>query len=374
VQPSARSCDLSGGTGRGAAWDPNAGLSNHWWAEHQPQQKREASRIVATPDIIALIIIGMLAGLTGGMLGIGGSIVMIPAMTEVLGPNQHLYQAAAMIVNFFVVVPAVYHHRKAGAVDTATVVRILPLAILGVIAGVGLSELGVFSGAGEAYLRAIFGTFLLFICVSDLYRLFRRVPGEQDCRTHTHIGWCRAAAVALPTGAVAGLLGVGGGILAVPLQRRFLKIPIRIAIANSATLIIATSFIGASLKNYALTGHNANVTNSFLLAAVLIPTAIVGSLIGSKLTHLLPLKIIKTAFFLILAVAALRLTYKAIQDMPQLQPNPGPTAVRVLPARLLGTQTSTPGLASGLIIQAPSNRYGQGRQPERSRSTVLRHA
>ena len=295
-------------------------------------QKREANRIVATPDIIALAIIGLLAGLTGGMLGIGGSIVMIPAMTEVLGPNQHIYQAAAMIVNFFVVVPAVYHHRKAGAVDTATVARILPLAIVGVIAGVGLSELGVFSGAGEAYLRAIFGVFLLFICVSDLCRLFRKVPGDPDRKTHPHIGWGKAAAVALPTGAIAGLLGVGGGILAVPLQRRFLKIPIRIAIANSATLIIATSLIGASLKNYALTGHHGNATSSFLLAAILIPTAIVGSLIGSKLTHLLPLKIVKTAFFLLLAVAAVRLTYKAIQDVPHFQPSPEPMTARILPA------------------------------------------
>ena len=68
-------------------------------------------------DLIALALIGLLAGLLGGLLGIGGSIVMIPAMTEVLGPDQHLYQAAAMTVNFFVVVPAVIRHSRAGAIS-----------------------------------------------------------------------------------------------------------------------------------------------------------------------------------------------------------------------------------------------------------------
>ncbi|MCH9003289.1 MAG: TSUP family transporter, partial [Planctomycetes bacterium] len=66
-----------------------------------------------------MLLIGLFTGVVGGLLGVGGSIVMIPAMTEVIGPDQHLYQAAAMIVNFFVVVPAVYQHRKAGAIDMA---------------------------------------------------------------------------------------------------------------------------------------------------------------------------------------------------------------------------------------------------------------
>ena len=65
-------------------------------------------------ETVTLIIIGLFAGLLGGMLGVGGSIVILPALTEVLGPNQHTYQAAAMVVNFFVVMPAVWQHRRAG--------------------------------------------------------------------------------------------------------------------------------------------------------------------------------------------------------------------------------------------------------------------
>ncbi|NOT00406.1 MAG: TSUP family transporter, partial [Phycisphaerales bacterium] len=65
-------------------------------------------------ETVWLGIIGLAAGLLGGLLGIGGSIVMIPAMTEVLGANQHLYQASALMVSFFVGAPALVQHLRAG--------------------------------------------------------------------------------------------------------------------------------------------------------------------------------------------------------------------------------------------------------------------
>ncbi|MGD2109118.1 MAG: sulfite exporter TauE/SafE family protein, partial [Phycisphaerae bacterium] len=264
-------------------------------------------------DLIALMLIGLLAGIFGGMLGVGGSIIMIPAMTEVLGPNQHLYQAAAMIVNFFVAVPAVYQHRGARAIEGQTVLRIVPLAVVAVIVGVGLSELPVFAGRGEANLRGLFGLFLLGVGAFDLYRLIRRSDQHRSGESTSQapnglraIGWWAAAAVAVPVGLVAGLLGVGGGVMAVPLQRRLLHIPMRIAVANSASIIIATSLVGSIAKNAAYRHDTGGSVESFVLAGVLIPTAIVGSLFGSKLTHALPVRSIKIAFMVMLTAAALR--------------------------------------------------------------------
>ena len=270
-------------------------------------------------DPVTLALIGRLAGLAGGMLGIGGSLVMIPALTELLGPDQHLYQAAAMIVSFFVVVPAVYQHHRAGAVEWITVRRIVPAALLAVIVGVVVSESAIFAGDNEAYLSGLFGLFLFSVSGYDVYRLFRRdkrlpTPGEGASERSGAIPCISrrlAACVAVPTGLVAGLLGVGGGVLAVPLQRRFMNIPMRKAIANSATVIIATSLIGAAVKNYAYFIEHDRSLRSFALATILIPTAILGSMAGSRLTHRLPIKYVKTAFFLLLSLAANRQTYEA---------------------------------------------------------------
>ena len=274
-------------------------------------------------DIVLLVLIGLFGGLVGGMLGVGGSVVMIPAMTELLGPNQHLYQAAAMIVNFFVVVPAVYQHRRAKAIDFRTVARLVPLAILAALAGVAISELPMFRGNGETYLRGAFGTFLIIIAAVDLFRMARgktrkTISEHNDSPaslTPRRVTWRFAAYVAIPTGLIAGMLGVGGGMLAVPLQRRFLRIPLRQAIANSAAVIIPTSLLGATAKNLALMDRHVDGTSPFVLAAILIPMAVLGSFIGSRWTHIAPSKMIRTAFWVLLMVAGTKLVYTAASSL-----------------------------------------------------------
>lgn len=269
-------------------------------------------------DLLTLVIVGLFVGLVGGMFGVGGGIVLIPALNEVLGPNQHLYQSTAMIVNLFVAVPAVYQHHCVRAVEVATVRRIIPLAVASVVAGVAVSELGVFAGEGEAYLRGLFGLFLFACAAYDIYRMRRKsvaagaVPDGAAARPR----WGQLAVIALPTGFVSGLLGIGGGILAVPLQRRFLRTPIRTAIANSAAIIVATSLVGALTKNYAVMSDAKSSSEPILLACVLIPTAVVGSLVGSRLTHRVPVQLVKVAFDLLLLLAAVRLTHSAIRSLP----------------------------------------------------------
>src|SRR5688572_28197902 len=74
-------------------------------------------RVPLTPfEIISLLALGLVAGALGGMLGIGGSIIMIPVLTLLLHRNHHVSQAVAMIVNVFVSFPAVWQHHRADAV------------------------------------------------------------------------------------------------------------------------------------------------------------------------------------------------------------------------------------------------------------------
>jgi len=274
-------------------------------------------------DIVLLVLIGLFGGLVGGMLGVGGSVVMIPAMTELLGPNQHLYQAAAMIVNFFVVVPAVYQHRRARAIDFRTVARLVPLSILAALAGVAVSELPMFRCSGETYLQGAFGAFLIIIAAVDLFRMSRaktrdtinELKDNPARLSPQRITWRFAAYVAIPTGLIAGLLGVGGGVLAVPLQRRFLRIPLRQAIANSAAVIIPTSLLGATAKNLAIMDRHIDGTSPFVLAAILIPMAVLGSFIGSRWTHIAPLKMIRVAFWVLLMVAGTKLVYTTASSL-----------------------------------------------------------
>lgn len=270
-------------------------------------------------DQLAIVLIGFLVGLCGGMFGIGGSIILIPALTEFRGPNQHLYQATAMIMNFLVSVPAVFQHWRARAIDSSTIARLAPLSIAFVGLGVALSELPLFSGTGEAKLRMLFGLFLFGCGVVEGYRAFwpRRtqsagatLPAGQ--KSPLSLNWRTVVAIGAPTGFISGLLGIGGGIVAVPLQRRFLHLPLTIAIANSTALVAATALFGMGMKNYAYFREQGSVVAPFGLAALLAPSAILGSLLGARLTHRVPTAALRNLFIVLLIVAAARMVLGAL--------------------------------------------------------------
>jgi len=262
---------------------------------------------------VILMAIGLVAGLTGGLLGIGGSVVMIPGMTLFFEPHQHLYQGAAMIVNFFVVLPAVYKHFRAKAVLKPVVRWTIPFAVLGVLCGVWLSSGWWFRGANEVWLSRLFGAFLFYVAGYNIYRLFgaRRLPDMGEAEARRLAGWRIALLVGMPTGLLGGLLGIGGGSIAVPLQQLLLRIPLRRAIANSATTILPLSLVGAVYKNVSNAQAGIPFIESFHLAVFLIPTAVVGGYVGAHLTHAMPRRLLRLAFILLMLYAGYSLVTRA---------------------------------------------------------------
>jgi hypothetical protein len=268
-------------------------------------------------EYLLLSVIGLVAGVLGGLLGIGGSVVMIPAMAWIFasrGESIHQYQAAAMIVNFLLIWPAVVRHRRAKAIRMDIWRRLAPAAAAGTIAGVALSRSGLFSGANERALRVLFGAFLLYVVARNVYKLTRRKaetadPAQGD--PPPGAASARAMGVGGAMGVSAGLLGIGGGALCVPALQVVLSVPLRNAIATSATTIASTAWLGAIAKNLSL-GPDGSALRSLALAACLAPTAMIGSWFGGQLTHRLPTRVVRVAFVGLMLLAA----YKMLTWLP----------------------------------------------------------
>lgn len=256
-------------------------------------------------QFVAIAFIGMAAGVLGGMLGVGGSVVMIPGLTLLLCPNQHVYQAAAMIANVAVSVPAALRHRKAQTVVPQVIKWLLPAALVMVVVGVYLSNLAIFQGQEhERRLRRVFAAFLAYVIVMNIRQL--RSSQSADGLEQARLTPGRCGAVGGVMGTVAGLLGIGGGAIAVPLQQVLLKLPLRQCIANSATVICITAAVGAAYKNATLPQADAWHT-SVGLAVMLGPTAWIGGRLGASLTHRLPLRQVRIVFICLMVVAAFRM-------------------------------------------------------------------
>ncbi len=247
-------------------------------------------------------------GLFGGLLGIGGSVVMIPAMVVFFGPNQHLYQASAMICNFFVAISSAAVHRKAKVLVVGVVKLLIPAGVLGIIAGVALSNISFFSGANTRNLTRAFGLFLVYAIVYNLTR-FGKSRGGADGLDLSRTRRSRPLTLisGLITGLSAGLLGIGGGSVCTPAQQLCLRMPLKRAMSNSSALIAAMALIGAFFKNITLARHNIAAVDSIKIAAVVIPTAIIASFAGGRLMHILPKNIVRVVFIGLLIVASYKM-------------------------------------------------------------------
>lgn len=270
---------------------------------------------------VGLAAAGLLAGVLGGMLGVGGSVAMIPVMVSVCGrgpDGMHVYQAAAMTCNFFVAAPAALQHRRAGVILGPIVTWLVPMAAVGGAVGVTVSNLKLFSGEGQALLAGLFGIFLFYVAGINIYRMiFTKDLPDVDEAACTHIRpWRTALLVGFPMGCVAGLLGIGGGALAVPLQQIFLKIPLRRAIGNSTVTIAVISLFNAAYKNVTLdllhAAEGFSAIEALRLTAVLVPTAVLGGLLGGRLTHLLPQRLVSVAFIMLMLYAGYDMTARGV--------------------------------------------------------------
>lgn len=294
-------------------------------------------------EIVALVVTGLGAGVLGGLLGIGGSVIMIPVLTLGFHHDQHLSQAAAMIVNVVVAVAAFSQHRRRGAVPWEIVRRMIPAAVVAIVAGVAASN--VMEGTA---LKQVFGVFMVVVVAIEVQRLLR-IRGERARARRTRaITTASASATAPPsaptpgtersepaidvggddeedgparppgtaavitvatiTGFLAGLLGVGGGTIAVPLCQRVLGLPLRWCIGTSATLMCLTAPVGAIAKTFTLgrvPGDAGTPIESLAIAGVLAPTAILGSILGARLTHVLPVPWVRAILIFLLTWAAL---------------------------------------------------------------------
>ncbi|MHC4710593.1 MAG: sulfite exporter TauE/SafE family protein [Planctomycetota bacterium] len=251
-------------------------------------------------ELWILLALGLTAGVIGGLIGIGGSIVIIPVLTLLLGHDQHFSQASAMIINVFVAAAAVFQHNRAHAICWKIVAHMVPAGLLFIIVGVEISN-----ALDAEILKKMFGVFLLYVVAYNVVKLVGD-GRPKDQRPKERADWGRVSVTGGAMGLVAGLLGIGGGPVAIPLLQRLSNLPLRRSIATSSAVMVLTATVGAARKNLTL----AQVTDeplreSLLTAACLAPTAVLGALIGAWLTHHLPVRWVRLAFTLLMIWASL---------------------------------------------------------------------
>ena len=112
-------------------------------------------------DILALIIIGIAAGVLSGMFGVGGGIIIVPALVFFLGMTQHQAQGTSLGLMLLPIgILAAWNYYKTGNLNIKYGLIIAGAFVLGGYFGSKMSL-----GISEVWLKRAFGILMLFIAV-----------------------------------------------------------------------------------------------------------------------------------------------------------------------------------------------------------------
>ncbi|WP_245958475.1 sulfite exporter TauE/SafE family protein [Pelagibacterium sediminicola] len=277
-------------------------------------------RVFALPEILTLylpfalglIATGLVSGVMAGLLGIGGGIIMVPAMVlayQLLGYDPAVIMHVAVGTSLGVIIPtglrSAESHNRRGAVDWTITKRWGPWIVIASLIG-GLMA-GLYTAAA---LKIIFGVMALFIALNMALPVQRQLMEQL---AHVPLANRISAAV---IGYVSALMGIGGGSLTVPTLVAF-GVPVHTAVGTSSTLGVMLAVPAAT--GFVISGWGVAGVPPLSLGFVNIPSLIlIGAMaalsapLGVALAHRLDGKLLKAVFAAFLVVVGLRMIAQAV--------------------------------------------------------------
>ena len=237
-----------------------------------------------------LLAAGLAAGLASGLMGVGGGIVLTPVLHYGLRMAWTEAVATSLLVIALQSPLGVWRHARRGAVDWPTGAALA----VGGLAGVALGDV-LLPHLPLAFLRVLFAAAMAVAA----YRLVSRPPAP---RTHRHPPWLLVA-LGAGAGVLARLLGIGGGILTVPVLG-LMGVPVHTAVGSSLVPVFSNAAVAS--------GANLARGLGWATALVLALGALPGTLLGVRAAHALPERGLRRVVAGTLAVAAVLVAASAL--------------------------------------------------------------
>ncbi len=256
-------------------------------------------------ELIVLSSVGLIVGILAGFLGVGGGTILVPLLVK-LGYNPVEAVATSSLSIFITAISGSVQNWRMNYLDLRRVIGIGFPAII-------TAQLGV-------YFANLFPTYLLLSAFSCLLWLniylvafrqkivARKKAAEERGEEFIHNHYFSPAIARILTGSAAGLLaglfGVGGGIIMVPLQILLVGEPIKVAIQTSLGVIVITAIS-------ATTGHAMNGSVLWLVGCILGFGGLLGAQISTRFLPKIPDEIISIAFRTLLGILSVYIFWRA---------------------------------------------------------------
>jgi uncharacterized membrane protein YfcA len=250
--------------------------------------------------IALTVVLAVVVGLTLGLIGGGGSILMVPLLVYVAGMDPKEAIAASLVVVGVTAAVSVLGHARAGRVRWRT-------GLLFGAAGMAGALAGGFLGAhlpGQLLMIAF-----ALMMVATAVAMLRGRKDLDPSKAHAELPVGRVLLDGVVVGVVTGLVGSGGGFLVVPALALLGGLPMGVAVGTSLLVIAMKSFAG-------LTGYLATVSIDWALVGAVTVAAVLGSLMGARVVDRTSADTLRKAFgWFVLAMGAFVLIQQAPEDI-----------------------------------------------------------
>lgn len=243
------------------------------------------------------VAVGLAAGLLSGLFGVGGGTVIVPALVFFLGFNQRLAAGTSLAAIVPTATVGVISYALTGSVSWIAALILAGGAIVGAQIGTWLLH-----RLPLAVLRWAFVGFLVLVIVS-LYLVIPSRDAELEITVLTVLG---LVALGLITGVLAGVLGVGGGIIVVPVLIVLFGASDLVAKGTSLLMMIPTAISGT-------VGNIRRKNVDLVAAAVIGVAACTTTALGAWLATLVDPFVGNVLFSIFIAFIAVQMALRAIR-------------------------------------------------------------
>ncbi|MCW4353523.1 sulfite exporter TauE/SafE family protein [Hoyosella sp. YIM 151337] len=249
--------------------------------------------------VIVVVILAVAVGLSLGLLGGGGSILMVPLLAYVAGMDAKEAIAASLFAVGVTSLISLIMHAKRGNVRWRTGLIFGSAGMAGAFLG------GLLGGQLPGTVLMIAFSIMMIATAAAMIRGRRKAAAKPHGQAG-ELPVLRILVDGLIVGLVTGLVGAGGGFLVVPALALLGGLPMSIAVGTSLLVISMKSFAG-------LAGYLTTVSLDWGVVAAVTAAAVIGALVGARLTARIREESLRKGFgYFVLAMGAVVLS----QELP----------------------------------------------------------
>ena len=221
--------------------------------------------------------LGLVIGLTLGLLGGGGSVLTVPMLVYLVGQTPQAAVTASLVIVGVNSAAGVLFHRTQDAIHWRIAL---------IFGGVGMAFAYAAANFSKFFpSEALMIAFALLMLVVGVLMLWKR----DDLNAASTLCWRKVLFGSALVGALTGFLGVGGGFLIVPTLVMLVGLPMRQAVGTSLVIIVMNSAAG-------LLGHLGETALDVGMIAVFISAGMIGTFWGVQLAKRLKPEHLRRAF------------------------------------------------------------------------------